>query len=297
MPVSAEHSLPSVSTIVTAFNAANTIERAVASAVEQEYGGDHRVIVIDDGSTDATAAVVRGLEHPNLTFISVEHVGRARALNYALAEAEGSELIANLDADDVMLPGRIGRQSVAFAQNTALGVLGSAYYEVHFESNVDAVPSGAFLVAPPRSNLELRRLMAQSFAICHSCATYRRSAAFDVGLFDESLRSRIDFDLWLRMVTSGWQIENLSDVLGVHLKASGTSFDRRFSPLRSAMEMARLNFGAAKNLGLGSRGYLVALLRFGYSLSRRTSVKAVPRFSEKVPVETISQFLENPRGN
>ena len=119
--------------------------------------------------------------------------------------------------------------------------------------------------------------MSTGFAICHSCATYLRARAIEVGGFSPHLRARIDFDLWLRLATSGYWIANSPEILGVHVKRTGTYFDKQFGrPL--SRSTATTNFIAVRRMGLGAKGYALATARVGYSLARRSSVKSTPRF-------------------
>src|SRR5687767_2371926 len=102
--------LPPLAVVMTAYNAESTIARSIQSALRQEYDGPLRVVVVDDGSTDGTAAAVDELDNPMITLVRSERVGRARALNKAIAAAEGAVVLANLDADDFMLTGRLTTQ-------------------------------------------------------------------------------------------------------------------------------------------------------------------------------------------
>lgn len=272
--------LPSVAVIMTAYNAASTIESSLRSALDQDYDGDWRIFVVDDGSSDGTSDVIRSLRSDRITVVQSARVGRARALNLALLEAAGYELASNLDADDYMLPGRLRAQAARFSCDPKLGVVGSAYLELHV-APTGAVQS-AFLVSPPTSDSALRTEFAASFPICHSCATYRRSEAIQIGGFDFRRRARLDFDLWLRLARTGYRVENVSDTLGVHVKRSGTYFDSQFGRLRSAAQMARLNYLAVLHLDLGPSGILRASARLAYSLLRRRSVKSFPRFAVRL---------------
>lgn len=275
--------LPKVAVVMTAFDAAETIGASLTSALRQDYAGPLSVVVVDDGSTDATRDVVASLDDPRITLVGSARVGRARALNLALGAAADAEVIANLDADDYMLPARVSTQVTELLENRALGAIGSAYYELHLRA--DGAVDRAFRVTPPPDPAVVARQMTRSFAVCHSCATYWRSAALDVGGFDERLTARIDFDLWLRLASSGRGVGNSRSLLGIHTKRSGTWFDRQFSPVRSAGQMARLNFAAARRLAPVPLGYVEAAARLGYSLLRRSSVKPVPRYG--VPLAAV----------
>lgn len=284
---------PSIAVVMTAYNAASTIARSLRSALAQSYEGELAVVVVDDGSTDRTRAEVLAVADPRTQLVSSGRVGRAAALNLALAHADGYELVANLDADDFMLPGRLKAQACRFVANPRLAVLGSSYYELHVEVGGSA---RCFVVSPPHTNQRIRRTMSTSFPICHSAATYRREAALAAGGFDVARRSRIDFDLWLRMAIQGGEVENLEEVLAVHIKRAGTFFDLQFSPRRSAVEMARLNFRAAQGLSLGARGYALAAARLVYSLVRQSSVKRQPRYGLELAgiPEAVSLAMDDP---
>lgn len=286
-----------VAVIMTTYNAAGTVVGSVRSALAQSYAGPMRVIVVDDGSSDDTLAALDTIGDSRLTVLRAGRVGRARALNAALDEAHGSDLVANLDADDYMLPDRLRAQVEEFRADPTLGVLGSAYYEIH--QAPDGSAQTAFLVRPPTSSEVMRKQMAIGFPICHSCATFRRDVAVQLGGYDPRRRARIDFDLWLRIASSGLDVRNAEPTLGVHVKRAGTYFDGQFRVLRSAGQMARLNLLAAHRLDLGPQGYAKAAARFAYSLQRRSSVKATPRFSTllaQVPDEVRDVTLAATRG-
>lgn len=121
-----EADLPSVSVLMPAYNYAAYIGRAISSALEQDYPPDRlRLVVVDDGSIDATAAVVSELaeRHPGrIELIRQENAGPSAAINRALAAADG-DLIAVLDADDVWLPMKTRRQAEALRADPALGLV------------------------------------------------------------------------------------------------------------------------------------------------------------------------------
>lgn len=100
---------PAVSVIIPTFNRAGSIEAAVQSALEQTYS-DIEVIVVDDGSTDATMAVLSSIGDPRLrTHVQAKNAGAAAARNVGLRAARG-RLIAFLDSDDVWFPEKLTRQ-------------------------------------------------------------------------------------------------------------------------------------------------------------------------------------------
>jgi glycosyltransferase involved in cell wall biosynthesis len=118
--------LPTISVLMPAYNYARYVARAITSVLEQDYPPELlRLVVVDDGSTDDTAAVVQELVrlHPaRVQLIQQPNAGASAAYNTALAAAAG-DLIAILDADDVWLPQKTRRQVDEFIANPDLGMV------------------------------------------------------------------------------------------------------------------------------------------------------------------------------
>ena len=120
---------PSVAVLVAAFDAERFVGQAVRSALAQDYPADQlHVVVVDDGSTDATAAVVAGIaeEHPGrITLVRQENRGSVGAVNRAAAErvAAEADLLAILDADDAWPAGKLSAQVEVFAARPEVGLV------------------------------------------------------------------------------------------------------------------------------------------------------------------------------
>src|SRR5207302_10235349 len=99
-----------VSAIIPAFNDAATIERTVSSVLNQTYS-DLEVLVVDDGSTDQTAALVQSMADVDhrIRLLQKPNGGLASARNHGIAHA-GGEFIAPIDADDLWHPEQIRKQ-------------------------------------------------------------------------------------------------------------------------------------------------------------------------------------------
>jgi hypothetical protein len=121
--------LPSVAVLVAAFDAEPFVGQAVRSALAQDYPDDRlHVVVVDDGSTDATAAVVAAIaeEHPGrVTLVRQENRGSVGAVNRAAAErvAVEADLLAVLDADDAWPAGKLAAQAEVFAARPEVGLV------------------------------------------------------------------------------------------------------------------------------------------------------------------------------
>jgi len=112
---------PTVSVVVPCFNGARFVGEAVASALAQTHR-DLEVVVVDDGSTDDSAARVRALGDPRVRVVAQANAGVAAARNRGAAEARG-DYLAFLDQDDSWLPEKLARQLARFAERPAAGIV------------------------------------------------------------------------------------------------------------------------------------------------------------------------------
>jgi biofilm PGA synthesis N-glycosyltransferase PgaC len=96
---------PDLTVIIAAYDEEACIAETVSTVLAQEYPGGLSVIVVDDGSRDATAAIVERVElaDPRARLIRAKHGGKARALNLGLASC-GTELVCTVDADTHLSP-------------------------------------------------------------------------------------------------------------------------------------------------------------------------------------------------
>lgn len=135
---------PAVSVVIPLYNKGPYIARALNSVLAQTFQ-DFEVIVVDDGSTDNGAAVVRGFDDPRIRMIQQENRGVSAARNRGIEEAR-AELVAFLDADDEWLAGHletIMRLRTLFPE---AGAYATAYYIQYYnhlrEDNIRNLPWG-----------------------------------------------------------------------------------------------------------------------------------------------------------
>jgi glycosyltransferase involved in cell wall biosynthesis len=179
---------------------------AVASVLGQT-DGDLELVVVDDGSTDATPALLAGVRDPRLRVVAQPGAGLTRALGRALAEAR-APLVARLDADDVALPERLARQRAFLAAHPEVGLLGTAAREVA------ASGREVRLVRPPETDAALRRALIRANPFVHSSVMARRDLVERAGGYDPTLPVAQDYDLWMRLARLT-RLANLGEVLVV----------------------------------------------------------------------------------
>ncbi|HEX4589468.1 MAG TPA: glycosyltransferase [Gemmataceae bacterium] len=183
---------PAVTVIVTSFNYGRYV-RAALESVRAQTAGDFECIVVDDGSTDDSIAVIQSfLDDPRFRLIRQENRGVSHARNVGI-EDTAAPFIAFLDADDLWRPTKLERQLARFAAEPAVGVVCTRRTIIDRDgqpqSGEDKRPAEGDVIGP---------LFRQNF-VCFSSAMVRREAAVRVGGFDERLGLAVDYDFWLRV--------------------------------------------------------------------------------------------------
>lgn len=208
--------LPAVDVVIPAYNAAATIAASVQSCLAQS-APNLRVIVVDDGSTDATAATVQDLARADsrVTLIRQPNSGISKAMNAGIA-AGSAPFVARLDADDLSHPDRHRLQLVRMAEQPNLVALSGFYHEI----SGDGRDTGRLHTPAERPTSNPDWLPAHEPALSQPFTMFRRSALQRVGLFRAFPVSE-DSDLYWRLSAIG-ALENLPAVIG-HYRMHGAS--------------------------------------------------------------------------
>ncbi len=195
-------STPGISVVIPVYNRPGLVVEALDSVLAQAWP-TLEVIVVDDGSTDGTAARVAA--HPGradniVRLIQQPNRGESAARNAGIIAAR-QPFVAFLDSDDRWMPGKLAAQMEVFEQDPETDMVFSAY--------LDRRPTGlstVILSTWERSvNHTLDRLLTGS-CINTSTVVIRREVFNQVGLFDVSLRHCEDHDMWLRLASVGTRI-------------------------------------------------------------------------------------------
>lgn len=215
-----------VSVVIPAWNAAAFVRRAIDSALAQTWQA-REIIVVNDGSTDATAEVL-GTYGAAVRVVSQANGGLSNARNRGIREATG-EFVALLDADDWWLPEKLARQVELMRRRPELGFCSTRARIVA----PDGVETGTW-DCPTIERSLLSTLFLRNGAIPGSgSGVLVRRALFDrVGLFDETLRSLEDIDMWMRLAAVS-AYGCIDELLTVIVKQPD-SMSRNFTVMRDA---------------------------------------------------------------
>lgn len=192
---------PLVSVVVAAYNGERHIAQTMQAVLEQSYPRV-QIILVDDGSTDATVALVQQ-QVPNAQIIKKVNGGVSSARNAGAAAAHG-EFVCFLDQDDVWAPHHLHRQMEAIRDRPECGVVVSPYrhwYPAADEDPAAAVspePADSLATDPLFTGWVFHQFMRDCWALT-SATNIRLDAFRAVGGFDETRSYAEDWDLWLRL--------------------------------------------------------------------------------------------------
>ena len=251
---------PAFTVVTKAYNEEAFVGEAIRSALAQTRG-DFELVVVDDGSTDSTADVVRGFESdPRVRLLSQENRGVAAAMNAGIATGS-APYIALLDADDLWMPGYLEEMGktldrhpdAGFAYTDAwwLDTASGRFYRRTISEYMGAPAS------PPSDPQEfLRLLMRRNWLF--GLTTMRRTVVERVGGVDESLRGSEDYDLWIRILAGGHEAVRVPGRLAVQRdRSSSLSADEQ-----GMLTTLRTVYSAAmENPGIGDDARAVARQR------------------------------------
>jgi GT2 family glycosyltransferase len=205
------------SVVIAAYNASATLAETIESVLAQTRA-DFEVIVVDDGSIDDTAQIAASFATDGrVKVIEQENGGPSRARNRGIAAASG-EFVSTLDSDDLWLPNYLAEMGRALEESPQAGFAYTDAWIYH-------EPSGRFREAtvalqedhPPAPTLPreelLQALLKHNFV--HNSVTSRRAVLEQVGGYDPNLSFGEDYELWLRMLISGFPAVRVPGQLAV----------------------------------------------------------------------------------
>lgn len=196
-----------VSVVIPVYNGERYVADAVSSALKQTLE-PREVIVVDDGSTDSTADILADFGD-RIRVISQPNRGVSVARNAGIRAATSS-WIGQLDADDTWRPHKLERVAAVVRNQSAVRMVFSAVRHLSEDSR------GAYENHRP-TDLECQHIREELMArnvVLGGCSgpVIRRQCFKEVGLFDESLRSAEDWDMWIR-IASRYEVRYVDEVL------------------------------------------------------------------------------------
>lgn len=183
-----------VSIIIPNYNRGRYLPACIETAIKQTHS-EREIIVVDDGSSDASRDVLRSYGQKIKT-IEQEHLGAAQAWNAGIAAATG-EAVAFLNSDDLMAPERIELQIKALSENPDAGLV---FCDLSFIDTDDKPLSGVYTHPDYSRETFFASMLERNQIGSASAAMVRHSVLEKTGLFDEESDRKEEYDLWLRIL-------------------------------------------------------------------------------------------------
>lgn len=252
------------------YNAAGTVAQAINSLLRQTHG-DFEIVVVDDGSTDESPAIVGGTKDPRLRLFRNDHRGLVGALCFGCAQARG-KYIARLDADDAAQEQRIAAQVMHLEGHQEIGVLGTW-------ATVETDDGTMQIFDPPTTDSALRRYLLWDNPFIHSSVMFRSAAYKDAGGYTEGPNE--DYRLWIGMARF-CKLAVLPETMVTH-RVRDDSLSREMPRRRALQARLRCQWEAATTLGpwraalpalaIGAGAYMMALAGGGLDPAIRKLVR------------------------
>ena len=286
---------PLVSVVISAYNVADYIDAAIESALGQTYPAIE-VIVVNDGSTDDTAAIIERYRS-DVVVIDQANGGPSAARNAGLAVASGS-IIGLLDGDDVWLPERVERLTGLLDARPDIGMVTSDSWVMDdfTPTTRRSYPDRRKRPFPASEDDQIEEIARFNFLfisvlfrreLIDRCGTFtegtRRGA--DIERSDRGLRvpsgglsieGSEDYDLWTRFLISGSRAGFIDEPLGYYRVRPGSISQSRAHQVRAHLAVLERNLPALWKLG--ARGYTRDAFAIGSSLAARGERGAAATF-------------------
>lgn len=248
---------PRVSVLMSVYNGECYLRQAVESILNQTFD-DFEFIIVNDGSTDRTAEILRGFDDERMILIdNPDNIGLPRSLNKGLGMARG-EYIARMDADDISLPTRLERQVYFLDGHREVGLVGSFYYEIADDGREVGI------IELNSENDEIQKHLLERNCFCHGTAVFRKSCLEEVGFYREEFKTAQDYDLWLR-IAEKFEVANLKEPLYLRrlnltsITMTSVAEQEAYRALASELARERRATGQDRLDSLGKEGVLRAV--------------------------------------
>jgi glycosyltransferase involved in cell wall biosynthesis len=246
---------PDVSVVMSVYNDAAYLRDSIESILRQE-GVSFEFIVIDDGSTDGSGAMLDeyAAKDSRLRVVHQENQGLTRALITGCSMVRG-RYIARQDSDDISLPGRLRRLAIELDSYERASVVAS--------SSMMMGPRGEYLF---NKYSEADRLVPEGDTFCHGSLMFRRDSYERIGGYRSEFRAAQDVDLQLRLAEVG-QTPFIPEVLYAY-RVNEDSISAR-SPIQRELSKLATKAQDARRGGQGETQILAEAARLSTSEVRR----------------------------
>ncbi len=272
--------------VIPAYNAEPWLHDALESVFSQTFE-DYEVVLVNDGSTDATEKIAKAFG-ARVRYFRQPNRGPGAARNTGILNSRG-ELVAQLDADDLWFPDMLNQLVPLFEDPTVGVACGDVYYWDQ-QKPIEDCPSHWQTRSKLAGDDVWLQLVRIPPLIPPQATIVRRSVLVGVGLYDESLIGAEDYDMYLRIAREGYRFRCVNRVLGVYRLHPG-SLSRDTRTMWTMRVRVYLKWLSRDDLSKDERRFVRSRLRrqkLGLAVARRS-----PRFAAQLPriLETFRKIF------
>lgn len=267
---------PLISVVLPVYNGAPYLTEAIDSVLSQTFR-NFELIIIDDGSSDDSAAVISSYKDRRIRFIQQDNQGLSATLNILISLAKGT-YIARQDQDDISMPDRFSKQVAFLEAHPDCGMVGT-WASIWEGTN----PTDRVHQHPPDS-LQLKFELLFDNPFVHSSMMIRKTAFEEVGGYsiDENRQPPEDYELWSRIARK-FRVANIPEVLHVYRevpRSMSRSGDNPFLQQLLKINVENLAWATEGRYSDQSLQDLAALIHGAY-----------PQFSGKTSLRELSSIV------
>lgn len=226
-------SIPLVSVVLPVFNASETIHDAIDSILKQSYA-NFELIIINDGSTDSSDAVIRSFSDERILYLKNEsNRGLIYTLNRGLSSSKG-KYIARMDADDISCPDRFQKQVDVLESNPSIIVCGT-------KIKTFGMRKATFSLQLPESSKAIKERLLLEVPFAHPTVMIRREVLLAYNLsYDIHYPSSEDYKFWVDLSSYGEFYNIQEPLLNYRISATQVSSSTKSRQIDSSVKCRRL---------------------------------------------------------
>ncbi|MBE0427546.1 MAG: glycosyltransferase family 2 protein [Nitrospirae bacterium] len=245
--------IPTVSIIMSVYNGAKYVRKAVNSVLNQTFT-DFEFIIVNDASTDDTGEILKQYGDNRITIINnSENIGLTKSLNKGIQISKG-KYIARMDADDIAMPERIEKQVQFMEKNENIAILGTDYYPIDELGRRTHAK-----LKRPHTTEEIKKSIFLFNPFIHSTLMIRRWVFEEMGGYDERFELAQDYELSLRILSKHEGYNLPEELLAFRIDKEKLNIQRRREQIYFAI-LARLK--VLKNGLYPSKNYIFLMKDF-----------------------------------
>ncbi len=254
-----EKTITKITVICTVRNGEHTIIPTINSVLAHSYAA-WGMVIIADVPTDNTPKIIEQLAitESRIRFIKSGGIGRGKALNLAIKNSQ-SELIANLDADDLFHPQKLEQQLYWLQKSDAKTLLCTKANIISGNEEPD------FLKYSDKSSCQnVTKKMTTFNQVTHSSILVKKEELLAVGGYDENRKSQFDYELWVRFIKNGYTVQRLEQPLTYKRKHEHQSFENK-AHFKYLIESSKIQYRAILYMRPFSLAWLIPPVRIVWS--------------------------------